>query len=132
MTSTHDQRLARLIESARESGADDAYTACRESLSTGTPDGGWDGWLINAGLKIAARALGLTSLDGRDGDRLPIAEELLGAYAASAEAAAEEFAESAELAELIAERDGRDDAEQESIAAENEAAREELAAEYVS
>jgi hypothetical protein len=85
------------IEAAREIGATHAEEACRESLSTETPDGGWDSWLINAGTSEAASCLGLESLYDDNGDLSEIASELLCAYHAGAVEAAEELDLSEEL-----------------------------------
>jgi len=98
MTATKAQ-----IKFAREAGHAAALDACRESRTTSTPADGWDGWLVDAGSKAAARTIGLESLDDSEGWPLFIGEELLAAFHRGAVEAAKCFAASEELAELLAE-----------------------------
>ena len=72
-------------------GYTDARTQCEESQDTGTPDGGWDSWIVNGvGLREACRILGEPERENQDGWSESMTRKLC-EYHAGAMAAAEEL-----------------------------------------
>ena len=85
---------AKTIEQIREMGRTDAFTECWDSGDSGTPDGGWDSWLINGvGVRGVVRLFGEDPDANEDGwcDSM---KAKLEAYHAGALEGAAEYAQS--------------------------------------
>jgi len=78
------------IEQIREMGRTDARAQCWDSGDSGTPDGGWDSWLINGvGILGAVRLFGEDAEANQDGWCESMKAKLEAYHAGALEGAAE-------------------------------------------
>ena len=89
--------MAKTIEEIKAMGYSDAQTACQESGSTETPDGGWDSWLINGiGSDATCELFGENPDENQDGWSGSMSAKLQAYHAGAIEAAKEIESEQAE------------------------------------
>jgi len=78
------------IEQIREMGRTDARAQCWDSGDSGTPDGGWDSWLVNGvGVGGVVRLFGEDAEANRDGWSESMKAKLEAYHAGALEGAAE-------------------------------------------
>ena len=78
------------LEQIREMGHTDARAQCWDSGDSGTPDGGWDSWLINGvGIAGVCRLFGEDTEANKDGWSESMKVKLAAYHAGALEGAAE-------------------------------------------